>query len=111
MVGGDISRLDLSLNSGNNFSFILDPKAAWFIQDNIAIGAYVNFELYTAKGAGSNINGQIFEIALQRELPDLRVAHPEVRIDGKAVRGARWACSECIRQRQRAAAVIQIQAG
>jgi hypothetical protein len=56
MVGGDISRLDLSLNSGNNFSFILDPKAAWFIQDNIAIGAYVNFELSTAKGAGSNVN-------------------------------------------------------
>lgn len=63
MVGGDISRLDLSLNSGNNFSFVIDPKAAWFIRDNIAIGAYVNFELSTAKGAGTNINYGIGPLA------------------------------------------------
>lgn len=56
MVGGDISKLDLSLNTGNNFSFTIDPKAAWFIKDNIAIGAYLNFDLTTAKGAGSNIS-------------------------------------------------------
>jgi hypothetical protein len=63
MVGGDISRLDLSLNKGNNFSFIIDPKAAWFIKDNLAVGAYVNFELVTAKGAGSNINYGIGPLA------------------------------------------------
>ncbi|MBS1602791.1 MAG: hypothetical protein JST42_09000 [Bacteroidetes bacterium] len=63
MVGGDISRLDLSLNSGNNFSFLIDPKAAWFIQDNLAIGAFLNFDLTTAKGAGSNISYGIGPLA------------------------------------------------
>ncbi|HVW61738.1 MAG TPA: hypothetical protein VHC48_16915, partial [Puia sp.] len=38
MVGGDITHLDLSLNEGHNFSVVIDPKAAWFIKDNIAIG-------------------------------------------------------------------------
>jgi hypothetical protein len=55
MVGGDITHLDLSLNEGHNFSVVIDPKAAWFIKDNIAIGAYMDFELYTAKGAGSTV--------------------------------------------------------
>lgn len=63
MVGGDISQLDLSLNSGHNFTFNLDPKAAWFIQDNIAIGGYVNFGLATAKGAGSDISYGIGPLA------------------------------------------------
>jgi len=63
MVGGDITQLDLSLNSGNNFSFTLDPKAAWFIQDNLAIGAFLNFQLITAKGAGSTINYGIGPLA------------------------------------------------
>jgi hypothetical protein len=63
MVGGDISRLDLSLNTGNNFSLQIDPKAAWFIQDNIAIGAYLNFDLTTAKGAGSNVSYGIGPLA------------------------------------------------
>lgn len=55
MVGGDITHLDLSLNEGHNFSVVIDPKAAWFIKDNIAVGAYMDFELYTAKGAGSTV--------------------------------------------------------
>jgi hypothetical protein len=63
MVGGDISRLDLSLNEGNNFSFLLDPKAAWFIKDNVAIGAYLNFEVVTANGAGTNISYGIGPLA------------------------------------------------
>jgi hypothetical protein len=56
MVGGDITQLNLSLNTGNNFTFTLDPKAAWFIQNGLAIGAFVNFQLITAKGAGSTVN-------------------------------------------------------
>jgi hypothetical protein len=63
MVGGDISRLDLSLNEGNNFSFVIDPKAAWFIKDNIAIGGYINFNFVTAKGAGSSISYGIGPLA------------------------------------------------
>lgn len=63
LVGGDISRMDLSLNEGNNFSFVIDPKAAWFIKDNIAIGGYINFNLVTAKGAGSSISYGIGPLA------------------------------------------------
>lgn len=56
MVGGDISNFNLSLNSGNNFSMRIDPKAAWFIRDNIALGGYFNFGLATAKGAGTSVD-------------------------------------------------------
>lgn len=63
MVGGDISQIALSLNTGNNFSFTLDPKAAWFIQDNVALGGYVNFQVITAKGAGSTISYGIGPLA------------------------------------------------
>ncbi|HWJ26943.1 MAG TPA: hypothetical protein VNS32_10405 [Flavisolibacter sp.] len=55
LVGGDIANFDLSLNKGGNFNFTIDPKAAWFIKDNLAVGGYLNFELATAKGAGTNV--------------------------------------------------------
>ena len=55
MVGGDISRLDFSLNEGSNFNLLIDPKAAWFVKDNLAIGGYLTFNLITAKGAGTYI--------------------------------------------------------
>mgnify|MGYP003575070542 CR=1 FL=1 len=56
LVGADIANFDFSLDEGGNFSFIIDPKAAWFIQDNTAIGAYLRFGLSTAKDAGTSIN-------------------------------------------------------
>lgn len=56
MVGGSIANLQLGLNEGGNFSFQIDPKAAWFIRNNIALGAYVNLGLATAKGAGTSVN-------------------------------------------------------
>ena len=56
LVGGDISKLTLGLNKGGFFSFALNPKAAWFIQDNLAVGGYVNFGLSTSKGAGTNVD-------------------------------------------------------
>ena len=56
MVGGSIANLQLGLNEGGNFSFQIDPKAAWFIRNNIALGAYVNLGLSTAKGAGTSVN-------------------------------------------------------
>ena len=63
MVGGDIMQLNLSLNEGKNFTLTIDPKAAWFIQDNIALGAYMHFNLITAKGAGSSISYGIGPLA------------------------------------------------
>jgi hypothetical protein len=55
MVGADIANLNLSLNTGSNFNAQLNPKAAWFIQNNLALGAYVNFGLSTAKDAGTSV--------------------------------------------------------
>jgi hypothetical protein len=63
LVGGDISQLSLSTNTGNNFSFTIDPKAAWFIKDNLAVGGFINFQLVTAKGAGTGINYGIGPLA------------------------------------------------
>lgn len=54
MVGGSLANLSLGLNSAKAFSFDLTPKAAWFIKDNVAIGGYVNFNLYTAKNYGGS---------------------------------------------------------
>ena len=55
LVGGDITSFDLALNGSKSFNVNIDPKAAWFIQDNIALGAYFNFDLATAKGQGTSI--------------------------------------------------------
>ncbi len=56
MVGADLADIQIGLNEGSNFSFRVDPKAAWFITDNVALGAYVNVGLSTAKNAGTSVN-------------------------------------------------------
>lgn len=56
LVGGDIADFDLNLNGGGYFSMRIDPKLAFFIQDNVALGAYLDVGLQTAKGAGTNVN-------------------------------------------------------
>jgi len=50
-VGGNLANLNLGLDDPHVFSVDLTPKAAWFIQDNIALGGYVNFGLETTKNA------------------------------------------------------------
>jgi len=54
MVGGDIANFDLGLNEGSRFNMQINPKAAWFIKDNTALGAYVNLGVSTAKGQGTD---------------------------------------------------------
>lgn len=56
MAGANIANFDLGLDKGGNFSFRIDPKAAWFIRDNMAVGGYVLFGLRTANGAGTDIS-------------------------------------------------------
>lgn len=56
LVGGDLADFSLGLNKGSQFSLDLSPKAAWFIRDNTALGAYVNLGLLTGAGAGTNVN-------------------------------------------------------
>ena len=56
LVGADIADLNFGLDEGGNFSFTINPKAAYFFKDNIAIGGYLTFGLSTAKDAGTSID-------------------------------------------------------
>lgn len=56
LVGGDIANFSLGLDKGSYFQVDIAPKAAWFIKDNIAVGAYVNLGLITAKNSNTQTN-------------------------------------------------------
>jgi hypothetical protein len=53
MVGGNLTNINLGLDAPNVFSIDITPKAAWFIEDNLAVGGYVNFGLETAKNSAT----------------------------------------------------------
>lgn len=53
LIGADLSSFQLSLNKGHAFNMNIQPKVAWFVSDNLALGGYVNFALTTAKGSGT----------------------------------------------------------
>jgi hypothetical protein len=55
LVGGDIANFDLGLKKGSQFQMNINPKAAWFIRDNTALGAYVEIGLLTGGGAGTDV--------------------------------------------------------
>lgn len=55
LVGGNIADFSLGLNKGSQFSMTVQPKAAWFISDNTALGAYVNLGLSTGANTGTNV--------------------------------------------------------
>lgn len=57
LVGGDIADFNLDLKKDGLFSMSINPKAAWFIRDNVAVGAQVLFGLSTlGKGEGTRID-------------------------------------------------------
>ena len=56
IIGGSIANLNLQLDDPNFFSVTLTPKAGWFVRDNTALGAYVNFGLTTATDNPTTIN-------------------------------------------------------
>jgi hypothetical protein len=56
LVGGNFGDVNLGLNDPKIFSIDITPKAAWFIQDNVALGGYVNLGLETAKGSNTTTN-------------------------------------------------------
>lgn len=53
LVGGNFGNINLGLNKPHVFSLDITPKAAWFIEDNIALGGYVNLSVETAKGSNT----------------------------------------------------------
>lgn len=56
LIGGDLADISLGLSGGSPFSLSLSPKVAWFRNDNLAIGGFVDVGLSTAKGAGTSVN-------------------------------------------------------
>jgi hypothetical protein len=56
MTGGDLADLHLALNNGGEFSMMVAPKAAWFVQDKVGVGGYALLGINTAKGAGLSMN-------------------------------------------------------
>lgn len=51
MVGSDISDFKLDFQKDNTtFGMALTPKLGYFIQDNVALGGYLNIDLNTNKG-------------------------------------------------------------
>ena len=56
LVGGNFANLSLGLDNSKVFSVDLTPKAAWFIEDNIALGGYINLGIQTAKNSSTTTN-------------------------------------------------------
>ena len=56
LVGGNIANFNLGLNEGSVYNISIQPKAAWFVSDNLAIGAYLQFGIAGAKDAATTLN-------------------------------------------------------
>jgi hypothetical protein len=53
LVGGDLAGFQFVLNSGGAYDINIEPKAAWFISDNVAVGAQVQLGISGAKNANT----------------------------------------------------------
>jgi hypothetical protein len=64
MVGSDITDFGFTFQKASTrFNFNLNPRLAYFIKDDLAIGPYINFGLSTSNGAGSDVNYGIGALA------------------------------------------------
>ncbi|HEY4322547.1 MAG TPA: hypothetical protein VGN20_01140 [Mucilaginibacter sp.] len=86
LIGTDIADLNFGLNSPNVFSANLSPKAAWFIQDNVALGGYVKFGIQTQSGQGSTINYGVGALGRYYQEGDVNVIK-HGRLFGEATAG------------------------
>lgn len=55
LIGGNIASVGGNTNE-KSFNLKIEPKAAWFIQDDLAIGGQVSFGLDAGRGRGPAIN-------------------------------------------------------
>lgn len=56
MMGANLSNISLGLDKPNQFNFKISPKAAWFVQDGLAIGGEVDLGVATQKGQGTDFD-------------------------------------------------------
>ncbi|MGZ3758068.1 MAG: hypothetical protein ACXVAY_01240 [Mucilaginibacter sp.] len=54
LIGGDIANAGLYFSSFNVFNINLTPKVAWFVNDNIAVGGYVNMGFASSSSNSSS---------------------------------------------------------
>ncbi|NCD70242.1 porin family protein [Mucilaginibacter agri] len=55
-VGANFANINLGLDNAKVFSLSISPKAAWFVQDNVALGGYLNFGVQSAHNSNTIIN-------------------------------------------------------
>lgn len=53
LIGGNLSDISLGLSDGRPFNLNITPKVAWFQNNNLAIGGFVDIGLSTAEGQGT----------------------------------------------------------
>jgi hypothetical protein len=53
LIGGDIANFSLGLSDGKPFSMNITPKVAWFTNDKLAVGGFVDIGVASAEGAGT----------------------------------------------------------
>lgn len=64
MVGSDLTDFGFNFQKESTiFHFDLNPKLAYFIKDDLALGGYLNFGLETTGGNGTNVNYGIGALA------------------------------------------------
>ncbi|MBB6372042.1 hypothetical protein [Chryseobacterium shigense] len=57
MVGSTLATSNFGLNSGAGYDFSIEPRAAYFIKDNVAVGGYVKLGfLKPGKGESTQFN-------------------------------------------------------
>lgn len=86
LIGGNLSDIKLGLDKPSVFNFSVTPKAAWFVQDNIAIGAYADFGLQTAKNTSTIINYGVGPMARYYSGSDVEILN-HGRLFGEATVG------------------------
>ena len=53
MVGGNLFGANFGLNEGAGYDFSISPKGAYFVEDNVAVGGYVDLGFRGAKDAST----------------------------------------------------------
>ena len=56
MIGGELAAANFGLNEGSGYNFQVTPQAAFFVQDNWAIGPYINIGFSGAKNSPTTFN-------------------------------------------------------
>lgn len=93
LIGGNVGSIGGTFQGGGSeFNLSITPKAAWFIQDNLAVGGYVNLGLNTIKDGGTVIDYGVGPMARyyfgNKQMEDANINAPkQVRFFGEAHAG------------------------